>query len=339
MCYILGENDGGNQVEGIQVNNLKKEFEYYRKAKGLSGSIKNMFHREKLIKQAVKDVSFCIEKGEMVGLLGANGAGKTTTLKMLSGILFPTSGEALVAGFVPWERKNEYKRRFSIVMGQKNQLWWDLPANETFILNKRLYDVPDESFDKIVAELSELLDVKNILDVQVRRLSLGERMKMELMAALIHGPEILFLDEPTIGLDLVSQRKIRDFLKFYNEQTKTTTILTSHYTKDIEDLCQRAIIINSGTVVYDGELAKMNQLLGSKKLLTIRCNEDIDLEKLRRYGKIREAGMDYATIEVEKEHINQYSIDMLSQFPVIDFTVMDIPLEESIEKFYQKDVV
>lgn len=326
-------------MEEIQVRNLKKDFEYYRKEKGLSGSVKNLFHREKLIKNAVKDVSFCIEEGEIVGLLGANGAGKTTTLKMLSGILFPTSGEILVDGFVPWERKNEYKKRFSIVMGQKNQLWWDLPAYETFILNKRLYDVDDHDFEKIVSELSELLDVKNILDVQVRRLSLGERMKMELMAALIHQPKVLFLDEPTIGLDIVSQRKIRDFLKYYNEQKKTTIILTSHYTKDIEDLCRRAVIINSGTVVYDGELVKMNHILGSRKLLTIRCSADINRRKLEEYGKVREAGKDYATIEVEKEKINLHSRKMLEIFPIEDFTVTDIPLEESIEKFYQKDVM
>lgn len=258
---------------------------------------------------------------------------------MLSGILFPTSGEILVDGFVPSERKNEYKKRFSIVMGQKNQLWWDLPANKTFILNKRLYEVPDQKFEKIVTELSELLDVTHILDVQVRRLSLGERMKMELMAALIHQPRVLFLDEPTIGLDIVSQRKIRDFLKYYNEQTKTTIILTSHYTKDIEDLCGRAVIINSGTVVYDGELAKMNQILGDRKLLTIHCNTDINIEKLKKYGNVREFGKDYATIEIKKENINQYSKELLELFPVDDFTVTDVPLEESIEKFYQKGLV
>lgn len=326
-------------MEGIVVKDLKKEFEYYRKDKGLSGSLKNLFHREKLIKHAVKDVSFSIEEGEMVGLLGANGAGKTTTLKMLSGILFPTSGEVTVDGFIPWERKNEYKKKFSIVMGQKNQLWWDLPAYETFLLNKRLYEVTDEEFEKIVEELAELLDVKHILDVQVRRLSLGERMKMELMAALIHQPKVLFLDEPTIGLDIISQRKIRDFLKYYNIQTKTTIILTSHYTKDIEDLCSRAIIINSGKVVYDGELTKMNQILGNRKLLTFHCDGAIEVEKVERYGILRDAGIGYAVLEVEKEHINQYSKKLLEEFPIEDFTVTDVPLEESIEVFYQKGIV
>lgn len=188
----------------IKVEHLSKEFSYYKKGTGLQGSLKNLFHREILTKEAVKDVSFTVEKGEIVGLLGPNGAGKTTTLKMLSGILFPTAGNAEIDGFIPWERKNEFKRRFSIVMGQKNQLWWDLPASDSFYLNKCIFDVDDAAYRKTVEELSELLDVRELMNVQVRRLSLGERMKMEILAALIHRPEILFLDEPTIGLDIIS---------------------------------------------------------------------------------------------------------------------------------------
>ena len=223
--------------EMISVNNLRKEFSYYKKGAGLQGSLNNLFHRQMLTKEAVKDVSFSVEKGEMMALLGPNGAGKTTTLKLLSGILYPTSGEVLVNGFVPWERKNEFKRSFAIVMGQKNQLWWDLPASDSLYLNKCIYDVDDREYKKTVDELSELLGVRELMNIQVRRLSLGERMKMEILAALIHRPGILFLDEPTIGLDIVSQQKIRNFLHYYNEQTKTTIILTSHYMRDIEALC------------------------------------------------------------------------------------------------------
>ena len=189
----------------IRVEHLKKEFEYYKKGTGLQGSLHNLFHREMLKKEAVKDISFSVERGEMIGLLGPNGAGKTTTLKMLSGILFPTAGEVEIDGYIPWERKNAFKRRFSIVMGQKNQLWWDLPASDSFYLNKCIFDVPDGEYRRTVEELSELLDVKDLMNVQVRRLSLGERMKMEILAALIHRPDILFLDEPTIGLDILSQ--------------------------------------------------------------------------------------------------------------------------------------
>lgn len=251
----------------IRVEHLKKEFEYYKKGTGLQGSLHNLFHREMLKKEAVKDISFSVERGEMIGLLGPNGAGKTTTLKMLSGILFPTAGEVEIDGYIPWERKNAFKRRFSIVMGQKNQLWWDLPASDSFYLNKCIFDVPDGEYRRTVEELSELLDVKDLMNVQVRRLSLGERMKMEILAALIHRPDILFLDEPTIGLDILSQQKIRDFLKTYNEQTKTTVILTSHYMRDIEELCRRAVIINQGQLVYDGTLADINHRMGGQEAL------------------------------------------------------------------------
>ena len=197
----------------ITVEHLRKEFTYYRKMTGIRGSLHNVFHRETLTKEAVRDISFSVGKGEMIGFLGPNGAGKTTTLKMLSGILYPTGGRIEVDGFVPWERKNEFKRRISIVMGQKNQLWWDLPASDSFYLNKCIFGVDDGAYRDIVTFLSELLDVKELLNVQVRRLSLGERMKMEILAALIHRPDILFLDEPTIGLDILSQKKIREFLK------------------------------------------------------------------------------------------------------------------------------
>lgn len=259
----------------IRVEHLKKEFEYYKKGTGLQGSLHNLFHREMLKKEAVKDISFSVERGEMIGLLGPNGAGKTTTLKMLSGILFPTAGEVEIDGYIPWERKNAFKRRFSIVMGQKNQLWWDLPASDSFYLNKCIFDVPDGEYRRTVEELSELLDVKDLMNVQVRRLSLGERMKMEILAALIHRPDILFLDEPTIGLDILSQQKIRDFLKTYNEQTKTTVILTSHYMRDIEELCRRAVIINQGQLVFDGTLADINHRMGDRKLLSLKSIEPV----------------------------------------------------------------
>lgn len=326
-------------MEIIRVEHLKKEFHYYKKAIGLKGSVQNLFHRETLVKEAVKDVSFSVEKGEIVGLLGPNGAGKTTTLKMLSGILYPTAGFAEIDGFVPWERKNEFKRQFSIVMGQKNQLWWDLPASDSFYLNKCIFDVDDMAYKKAVEELSELLDVKDLLNVQVRRLSLGERMKMEILAALIHRPRILFLDEPTIGLDIVSQQKIRDFLKYYNEQEKTTIILTSHYMRDIEALCSRAVIINQGQLVYDGTLADINHLMGDRKLLTIKSRRGLNGEQLRRYGKVRGMGGTEAVLEVPKDELKRTARQILADFPVEDFTVTEIPLEESIALIFQKEVV
>ena len=322
----------------IRVEHLKKEFEYYKKGTGLQGSLHNLFHREMLKKEAVKDISFSVERGEMIGLLGPNGAGKTTTLKMLSGILFPTAGEVEIDGYIPWERKNAFKRRFSIVMGQKNQLWWDLPASDSFYLNKRIFDVPDGEYRRTVEELSELLDVKDLMNVQVRRLSLGERMKMEILAALIHRPDILFLDEPTIGLDILSQQKIRDFLKTYNEQTKTTVILTSHYMRDIEELCRRAVIINQGQLVYDGTLADINHRMGDRKLLSLKSIEPVPREHLSLFGRVREYHGREAILEVPKGKIKETASAILSLLPVEDFTVTEIPLEESIALFFQKEV-
>lgn len=322
----------------ITVEHLEKEFIYYKKAAGLQGSLHNLFHREMLKKTAVHDISFSVEKGEIIGLLGPNGAGKTTTLKMMSGILFPSGGTVSVDGFVPWERKNEFKRRFSIVMGQKNQLWWDLPASDSFYLNKCIFGVDDLEYRKTVEELSELLDVKELMNVQVRRLSLGERMKMEILAALIHRPQILFLDEPTIGLDIISQQKIRDFLRYYNEQTKTTVILTSHYMRDIEELCSRAVIINRGQLVYDGLLSEINQRMGNKKLLTLMSTEPIPEERLAIFGRVREVKETKAVLEVPRERMKETASAILSSLPVEDFTVTEIPLEENIALIFQKEV-
>lgn len=321
----------------IHVSNLQKEYAYYRKEVGLLNSIKNLFHRETLVKEAVQKISFDIDEGEMMAFLGPNGAGKTTTLKILSGILHPTSGEATVMGYVPWERKKEFKMKFSIVMGQKSQLWWDLPANESLFLNKFIYEVEDREYQKTLEELTELLDVKDILDVQVRRLSLGERMKLELVAALIHRPKVIFLDEPTIGLDLISQKSIRKFLKYYNEETKATIILTTHYMKDVEDLCKRAIIINQGKIVYDGNLNKVNELLNQKKLVKIQFSAPVPQSAVEAYGIVREHNEFESLIELDREFLKQNSKLILEHLPVSDINVEDIPIEDSITILYKKD--
>ena len=275
----------------------------------------------------------------MIGFLGPNGAGKTTTLKMLSGILYPTGGKVEVDGFIPWERKNGFKRRISIVMGQKNQLWWDLPASDSFYLNKCIFGVDDGPYRDIVTRLSEMLVVKELLNVQVRRLSLGERMKMEILAALIHRPDILFLDEPTIGLDILSQKKIREFLKVCNEQWKITVIITSHYMADIEALCDRAVIINQGQLVYDGKLGEVNQLMGKRKLLTVKTSATVEAGQWEAYGPVREVSAAGAVLEVSQEKVQEVLTAILSGLPVEDFTVTEIPIEESIAWFYRKEVV
>lgn len=323
-------------MEIITVRDLTKTFTYSVKQKGLKGSIHNLFVRKTLEKTAVDGVSFSVEKGEAVGLLGPNGAGKTTTLKMLSGILYPTSGSATVAGFVPWERRREYQRRFAIVMGQKTQLWPDLPALDTFELNRRIYQIDPDAFRRTLDELTELLDVRSLLQVQVRRLSLGERMKMELIAALLHRPEILYLDEPTIGLDILSQRSIRDFLHYYNQQTKTTILLTSHYTADIEAMRPRSIIINHGSVVFDGPLAEVSEVFGHKKLVSIKAQRDLNAGELGEFGTVRQLQQNTALLEVERAGLELCLQQMFRVLPVVDLDVKDIPIEEGIAYFYQK---
>lgn len=321
----------------IEVENLSKEFKYYTKEVGIKSSVSNLFRRKTLIKKAVDNISFNVEEGEMVSLLGANGSGKTTTLKMLSGILYPTSGNVKINGWIPWERKKQFKNQFAIVMGQKSQLWLDLPANESLNLNKCIYEIEENAYRRTVEELSELLDVKDILNIQVRRLSLGERMKLELIASLLHRPKVLFLDEPTIGLDIISQRKIREFLKYYNEQNKITVILTSHYMKDVEELCKNTIVINQGKIIYKGELDKINELFSQKKIVKIQLGKYIQKDEIERFGAIREYKGYNASIEVDKKDVKLQLNNILNNLPVEDFNIQDIPIEEEVSKLYQKD--
>jgi ABC-2 type transport system ATP-binding protein len=316
----------------IKVDHLCKIYSYKKKELGLRGSLKNFVNHKRQEKIAVDQLSFQIDDGEIVGFLGPNGAGKTTTLKMLSGIMFPTDGHAEVLGYVPWEGKNEFKRNISIVLGQKNQLWWDLPANESLYLNKCIYDISDHDYNKTLDELSELLEVKELLDVQVRNLSLGERMKMELLAALLHKPKVIFLDEPTIGLDMIAQKNIRDFLKYYNMQEKITIMLTSHYLEDIEALCQRTIVINNGSLVYDGKIESINEKLMDKKIIKLQT---LDRIKPSENWKIRKMENGIYSLEVSREKTRTVISYLLNTYNIRDFSVEDIPLEESLEILYR----
>src|SRR3954468_10440831 len=249
----------------IEVRELTRIFRTYKKKPGFWGGVRGLFHREFEETAAAKDVSFDINEGEFVGFLGPNGAGKTTTLKMLSGLIYPTSGTARVAGFDPTKRENAYRRLFALVLGQKNQLWWDLPAMESFLLLRHIYGLPADQFQATLDELIDLLDVRRKLNVMVRELSLGERMKMELIAALLHRPRVLFLDEPTIGLDVVSQKAVRQFLRDYNRKYRVTILLTSHYMADIKELCERVIVIHKGNKIYDGALDRLENAGGARK--------------------------------------------------------------------------
>src|SRR5262245_3439807 len=274
----------------IEVKGLTKTFRTYKKEPGFRGALKGLWQRQYETVYAVKEVSFRIEEGELVGFLGPNGAGKTTTLKMLSGLLYPTAGSASVLGFTPWERADGYRRQFALLLGQKNQLWWDLPARESLELNARIYGIERSRFERTVDELTGLLDVREKLNVMVRELSLGERMKMELVASLLHQPRILFLDEPTIGLDVVSQKVVREFLREHNETRKTTIVLTSHYMVDIQALCRRVVIIDRGTIFFDGPLSEIIDRFADFKLVTIHCaaHTTVPAETLQKYGDVLE---------------------------------------------------
>lgn len=320
----------------IDVNNLTKTFKTYRKEPGLTGSIKGLFRREAFFNEAVKAVSFSLEEGELVGFLGPNGAGKTTLLKMLSGILTPTSGEVRVLGFVPWERDRAYQRQFAIVMGQKNQLWWDLPPSESFALNREIYQVDRQSFDRTLDEMIALLDLKEILNVPVRQLSLGQRMKCELVAALLHQPRVLFLDEPTIGLDVISQEKIRGFIQEYNRLKRTTVLLTSHYMRDVEQLCRRVLVINHGRIVYDGSLEDLSQRYVDHKVIKIRFAAPQTAAALSGEEGVVEIDAHHAVLKVKKKEVAQTTHRLLGRLPIDDLSVEEVEVEEVIRRIFEE---
>lgn len=250
----------------IEVRQLSKTFRVPRKETGLKGALKGLFSRNFIDVHAVKGVNFSVQEGELVGFLGPNGAGKTTTLKMLSGLLHPSAGEATVLGYTPWKRERPFQHQFTMVMGQRSQLWWDLPAWDSFLLNKEIYEIPTSQFEKTVEELADLLEIKELLDIPVKKLSLGQRMKAELACSLLHRPRVLLLDEPTIGLDVVMQKKVRDFILSYNQKHKATILLTSHNMDDIAELCTRVIMINHGKLLFDGSLTQLQDRFGHDRL-------------------------------------------------------------------------
>jgi ABC-2 type transport system ATP-binding protein len=319
----------------IQIEHLKKYFKVYKKKPGLWGSIESLWHREYEEVKAVDDVSFTIQQGEIVGFIGQNGAGKTTTLKMLSGLLYPTGGKVDVLGFNPWQRKPEFQKQFALVMGQKNQLWWDLPAMESFLLNKAIYEVPDKEFHKTLNKLMDLLDVRDIVNIQVRKLSLGQRMKCELIAALLHNPKVLFLDEPTIGLDVVMQKVLRDFIKAYNQEFGATIILTSHYMGDVKELCKRAIIIDHGHKIFDGDLQEIIDQYARNKILSLILSEPVKEKDLQKYGEVKEFNFPKATVLVDRTKAAKVAGEILTHLPVADVNIEEPAIEVIIREVFQ----
>jgi ABC-2 type transport system ATP-binding protein len=322
----------------IEVQGLTRTFRTYKKQPGLRGALRGLIRRRYEQTTAVADVTFKVQEGELVGFLGPNGAGKTTTLKMLSGLLHPTSGSARVLGFVPWERHDGYRRQFALVLGQKNQLWWDLPAHESLELNAKIYGIAPASFKRTVDEMSELLQVRDKLDVMVRELSLGERMKMELIASLLHQPKVLFLDEPTIGLDVVSQKTVREFLRNYNATRKTTILLTSHYMADIQELCQRVIIIDHGKIFFDGRLEEVIDRFADFKIITIVCQAGAtcSAEELGSYGEVIERTAARVQLRVKRDRVISVCKALLDRLPVTDIDIEEVPIEDIIRDIFAR---
>ncbi len=323
-------------MSAIETHGLTKVYRTYKKAPGLWGAIKGLGHREYEEVRAADGVTFSIEEGEFVGFLGPNGAGKTTVLKMLSGLLNPTAGTAKVLGFTPWDRKDAMKRQFSLLMGQKNALWWDLPARESLELNRAIYGIEKPRFSRIVAELTELLDCVDKLDVMVRELSLGERMKMELIAALLHSPKVLFLDEPTIGLDVTSQKKVREFLRHYNGENKIVTMLTSHYMQDIEELCARVIIIDHGKLFFDGPLNTIIDRFATHKIVGLTFENGSAECDFTGLGEVVEKAPGRIRLKVPRAKVAETCREVLMACRVTDLNVEELPVEEVIRQLFHE---
>ena len=319
----------------IIVDGLVKNFEITEKEPGLTGAVKSLLSPKKKEVHALRGISFTIQPGELVGFIGPNGAGKTTTLKTLSGLLYPTSGFVEVLEYDPWERRPEFLKQISLVMGQKNQLWWDLPAIETFELNRAIYEIPTRIYQENLKELVTLLEVENLLETPVRKLSLGQRMRMELIAALLHKPKVLFLDEPTIGLDLIAQQKMRDFIYDYNRKYGATILLTSHNMDDLIDLARRVIVINEGRIFFDGALEELVEKYAKEKIIKATLSREEGIADIEKIGKVKKLVFPQVILSVPRAATAVAASELLQNFPVDDLTIEEIPIEDVIRKAFK----
>jgi ABC-2 type transport system ATP-binding protein len=320
----------------IEVEKLRKTYRVHKRAAGFWPSVRSLFRRQWESVEALKGVDFSIAAGERVGFLGPNGAGKTTTLKILSGLLHPTDGQARVAGFTPQDRSPEFLRTITLVMGQKQQLLWDLPPADTYAMNRALFDLPKAEADATLAELVELLDIGALINKPTRQLSLGERMKCELAAALLHKPKVLFLDEPTIGLDVSMQARMRQFVRDYNERHAATVILTTHYMEDVVQLCPRVVVIDKGRLVYDGDLRGLSRRMRPEKRITVRLVNPGRAEIVARIGKLVRRSETEVVLSVATDRLNEALHDLLAAEPSADVSVEDPPLEEVMRDLFQQ---
>jgi ABC-2 type transport system ATP-binding protein len=322
----------------IECEKLTKNFRTYLKKPGLIGSLRSFVRRESRLSTAVNQFDLALERGELVGLLGPNGAGKTTLIKMLTGIIAPSGGSASVLGFTPFERPRAFRKRIALVMGQKSQLWWDIPAMDSFLLLQKYYEIDEPRFRQRLGRLSELLGVGHLLEIHVRKLSLGERMKMELMACLLHEPEVIFLDEPTIGLDLVAQRNVRDFLAEYQRLHGTTILLTSHYMVDVQALCSRVVLILEGKKRFDGPLVEFEGILGREKFVTFRFSEPVSAGHAVWEPLFPDWNEDYTQVKlrIAEKDLRPVTIEILSRFPVADFSTDKLPIERVMQTLLER---
>lgn len=322
----------------IKTSKLTKNFQSYKKEPGILGSFKSLFSRDYITKTAVNDFDLEVKKGEIIGLLGPNGAGKTTLMKMLTGIIVPSSGHIEVAGHIPSEREKVFRKKIALVMGQKSQLWWDIPAMDSFHLLQKFYEVNKKDFDHKLEEMGTLLGITDLFHIQVRKLSLGERMKMELMASLLHSPEVIFLDEPTIGLDLIAQENIRKFIYDYHQKNDISIILTSHYMADVHALCKRLVLIHSGVKAFDGDINTFENILGNDKSLSFHFDRPIDQDSeiFKNHSPKWSANSTQVDLLIPENQLKDFTIEVLKEFPVIDFHTEKMPIEK-VMKSIMKD--
>jgi len=323
----------------ISVSNLRKTFKTHSRGGGLTEAFKSVFARKYVYKHALKGISFDIKPGEIVGFIGPNGAGKSTCIKALSGVLHPDSGEVRCLGFTPWKERTRYVKNIGVVFGQKTQLWWDLPAIDTFILNQAIYDIPEKQYNKRLNCMLELLQVEDVAKTPVRNMSLGERMKCEVIASLLHNPKVVFFDEPTIGMDAIAKQRLRNFVRKINKEHNTTFILTTHNIDEIEDLCKRVIIINHGAIVYDGSFKAIKQKYIRSKTLDIKFESPVAALKLPRHAKVLERTKVSVRIAVntDKQSVKAIIDHLLKNFEVADITISDPPIDTIISEIYAKE--
>ncbi len=323
----------------IYLDNLSKTYLVPERDAGVMAAARSLVRRRNREIKAVDRVSFTVEPGEMVGFLGPNGAGKTTTLKMLSGLLHPTEGVGRVLDFEPWQRKREFLKVITLVMGQRNQLNWDIPASDSFELNRVIYRVPAEQYRQTIGELTDLLDLGPLVNKPVRNLSLGERMKCEIAAALLHRPQVLFLDEPTIGLDVTAQRRIREFIREYNNRHNATVLLTSHYMADVEALCKRVVVIHHGRILFDGPLTALVTRFSPHKTISVELERPVESVDYTAFGEVVAQSNGRLTLRVAKADTARVAGRLLAELPVSDLTIEDPPIEEVIEQVFAQEVV